>query len=123
MSNFLLVFLGGGVGSMLRYGIARLLKNQNLDFPLATFVANVIACVILGALVATQLKKGMSNSQALFLMTGLCGGFSTFSTFTSENVQLMNEGNYITLAIYVTASILVCILSFVIGMKVIETMS
>lgn len=110
MINFLYVFLGGGLGSICRYGISRIIKQSDLHFPTATFVANVISCLILGYLIGLTLKDGIASSQRLLWMTGFCGGFSTFSTFSGEAFQLLQAGETTTAMIYVLASLVVCIL-------------
>ena len=115
--NLLWVFLGGGLGSLCRYGIARMMTNYKMDFPIATFTANVISCVILGFLIGLTLKDGLSDNQKLFLMTGFCGGFSTFSTFSAESFQLIESGNITTALMYIGASILVCLVCIWIGIK------
>lgn len=114
--NFIWVFLGGGLGSMCRYGISLLLKQQQLNFPIATFSANVISCIILGYLIGLQLKSGIGSQQQLLLMTGFCGGFSTFSTFSGEIVQLFQQGQSSTALFYIAASLLVCVFCIWLGM-------
>jgi len=84
MLNFFWVFLGGGLGSICRYGISKLLSGNHFDFPLATLLANIISCIILGYLFGVTLKAGLTNQAKLLWMTGFCGGFSTFSTFSLE---------------------------------------
>ena len=115
MMNFLYVFIGGGLGSICRYGISRLIKQTDLHFPAATFVANVISCIILGYLIGLTLKDGMASSQRLLWMTGFCGGFSTFSTFSGETFQLLETGQTTTAMAYVLASLVVCILCIWLG--------
>lgn len=119
MQAFLLIFIGGGLGSMCRYGIARLLQAQHWDFPLATFIANALACILLGALVGLSLKGDMSSTYKLILMTGFCGGFSTFSTFSSETFQLLQAGNYVYALANIGLSILVCLFCIFIGLKLV----
>lgn len=119
MQAFLLVFIGGGLGSICRYGIARLLQKQQWDFPLATFIANALACIILGALVGISLKGDMNSTNKLLWMTGFCGGFSTFSTFSSETFQLLQTGNYVYALANVGLSIIVCLFCIFIGMKLV----
>ncbi len=90
--SFFWVFLGGGLGSICRYGIAKLLANQAYTFPWATLLANILACIILGYLVAMNAKGLLKPSMQYLLMTGFCGGFSTFSTFAYENFALLENG-------------------------------
>jgi len=117
MQSFLLVFLGGGLGSICRYGIARLFKAQVWDYPLATFLANALACVVLGALMGLSLKGDMSSTTKLLLMTGFCGGFSTFSTFSAETFELLQAGNYVYAFANVGLSIIVCLFCILLGLK------
>lgn len=111
-----LVFLGGGLGSLCRYGIARLLANQALQFPLATLIANIISCLILGYCTGLVLKDSLSMSTRLLVMTGFCGGFSTFSTFTGETFLLLEGGNPLLALLNIGGSILVCLVCFYWGM-------
>lgn len=115
--NFLLVFIGGGLGSICRYGISVFLKNQNYVFPMATFLANAISCVILGALVGWTMKNGANDFQKYLLMTGFCGGFSTFSTFTNETFQLFQSGNFTYAFVNILLSLIICLVCIFIGMK------
>ena len=116
--NFLLVFIGGGLGSICRYGISVLLKNQGYIFPMATFVANALSCIVLGALVGWTMKNGnTSDIQKYLLMTGFCGGFSTFSTFTNETFQLFQSGNVMYAFGNILLSLVVCLICIFIGMK------
>ena len=117
MLNFLLVFIGGGLGSICRYGIARWMVHYHLHFPLATFSANVLACILLGYLVGLRMNSEASSAVQLLFMTGFCGGFSTFSTFTAETHQLFQGGMIGQGLFYVGASLVVCLLSLYIGIR------
>ncbi len=97
MMVWLAVFLGGGIGSVLRFGVSRMVKLMVPDamFPWATLISNLLATALLAWLVLRlQLHQpGREHWQALFAI-GLCGGFSTMSTFSMENHQLLRDGQY-----------------------------
>ena len=116
MLQIALVFLGGGLGSLCRYGIARMLSSQAFQFPLATLLANIISCIVLGFCTGLLLRDGISMSARLLIMTGFCGGFSTFSTFTGETFLLMQEGQHLLALLNIAGSILICLVCFYLGM-------
>ncbi|KAB2810376.1 fluoride efflux transporter CrcB [Phaeocystidibacter luteus] len=95
--NYLYVFLGGGIGSMLRYGISVFtIRNVEQKWaPLAgTFGANILACILLAILVKGEQSGALSRPAFLLLGTGLCGGFSTFSTFSLETFAFWSRGDH-----------------------------
>ena len=95
MNIWAAVFIGGGIGSLMRYGISRLLLALDLRgaFPWATLMANVLSAVILGwALLRMQPHFQQRPAAAAFVTVGICGGFSTFSTFSYENFLLFRQG-------------------------------
>jgi CrcB protein len=109
--NFLYVFLGGGLGSLARYGFGILVPQFiRVQFPLATLLANLLSCVVLGLSVGVfSGKVGGEPALKLLVITGFCGGFSTFSTFSYETVDMMKNG-YMALAILnISISLLACI--------------
>lgn len=116
--SFALVFLGGGLGAMCRYAISIPLGKTHNGFPIGTFAANLISCIILGYLMGVFLKS--DSSMKLLWMTGFCGGFSTFSTFSAENFMLLKEGNYAVAFGYIAMSIIVCIIFIFVGLKLSE---
>lgn len=111
---FLLVFIGGGVGSVMRYSLSRLIPYAG-GFPFATLLANILSSLLLGYLMALAFRNNISQEYRWLLMTGLCGGFSTFSTFSAENFQLLEEGSYGILSLYILASIILGIGALFIG--------
>lgn len=118
MMAFFYVFLGGGLGSMARLGIAQMTSNTALLFPWSTFIANISSCFILGVLIGLRLRGDLSQSAQFFLITGFCGGFSTFSTFSLENLQLLQEGRLAALAIYTGLSMLLGLAALIVGIRI-----
>ena len=111
MNNILLVFLGGGLGSIARYGVSEIVKaNFKTSYPLATFLSNSVSCLILAVIVGVFSSK-MEGYPVLkmLLVVGFCGGFSTFSTFSFETVALMRSGNLIIAFANVLISVSVCL--------------
>ncbi|MBO5595047.1 MAG: fluoride efflux transporter CrcB [Prevotella sp.] len=105
--NLLLVALGGAGGSVLRY----LLSNINTSFPWGTFAVNVLGSFLIGLLVGLMSKGVLSPEMKLLLVTGFCGGFTTFSTFANESFSMMKAGDVLLTALYVGASVIIGILA------------
>jgi fluoride exporter len=115
--NWVLVFIGGGFGSLVRYGISVSLKNYAWAFPFSTLISNVLASFIIGILTGIALKGALSNEQKILFATGFCGGFSTFSTFSNETLQLFQQGQVFLAAINIAASIVFCLLATFWGLR------
>ncbi|MEZ4920273.1 MAG: fluoride efflux transporter CrcB [Saprospiraceae bacterium] len=115
---FLLVFLGGGLGSLCRFGIGLAIQPLVPRFPLATLLANALACFVLGMLISWQQAHLLSDSKRLLLATGFCGGFSTFSTFTSESWHLFQAGQTAEAVLNIVLSLAIGVLCLLLGMKI-----
>ena len=108
MKQLLLVFLGGGLGSVLRYIIGKFLNNSENGIPYGTFLANILGSLLIGIVLGLAAKhENLTQNQTLFLATGFCGGFATFSTFAYENHMFLKSGDFINFAIYTIASFVV----------------
>lgn len=115
--NFLLVGLGGAIGSMLRYAAYLLVTLKY--FPYGTFIVNIAGSFIIGLVLALSLKdEAFLNNWKVFLATGICGGFTTFSAFAAENVALLQNGKYGMALIYISCSVIVGIAAAALGYKV-----
>jgi CrcB protein len=119
IKNLLLVMLGGGFGSIARYLLSYFFtKNNTSNFPWATFIANSLGCLIIGLLFGYIQKNNLQNETfKLLLITGFCGGFTTFSTFSLENIQFIQNQNYNLAIIYTLASLFVGLLAVILGYK------
>ena len=121
MKSLLLVFVGGGFGSVLRYVIGKFLNSQESGIPYGTFAANIIGSLLIGMILGLAAKNNTINSnQTLLLATGFCGGFTTFSTFAYENHVLLKSGDFGTFAIYTIASFIIGFLAVFFGMYLIK---
>lgn len=114
MMQLILIGTGGAAGSVLRYLVQ---KTFNAQFPLGTICVNIAGCFLIGLLWALS-TKGISEQLRYLLMTGFCGGFTTFSAFGLESVEMMNNGRWTALFIYIFASVAGGILTTFLGYKI-----
>ncbi len=117
MIRLLFVFIGGGLGSISRYGISRIFDYKVFDFPVATLISNTLASLILGFFLGMEIKSGVADSTRMLVIVGFAGGFSTFSTFSAESVKLISDGQYSLAILNITASLITCFISIFIGIK------
>ena len=120
IQQILLVGLGGSLGSIARYGCQRWVSyNYPHSFPWATFAVNITGCLLIGIFWGLSFRSFTSNENwKLFLMTGLCGGFTTFSAFTLEGIGLLREEKLFVFFSYVILSIVLGLLATYLGMRI-----
>ncbi len=107
IKNVLLVGIGGFLGSSLRYLTYIFIdKRFESTFPLSTFTVNIVGSLLLGILVGISLKESLSEPMRLLLAVGICGSFTTFSTFAMENLNLLSQRDMATSFIYIAASVI-----------------
>ncbi|MDO1499935.1 fluoride efflux transporter CrcB [Winogradskyella maritima] len=121
MKQLLLVFLGGGAGSVLRYIVGRWLNSPQDGIPYGTFLANILGSLLIGIILGLATKNNALNSnQTLLLATGFCGGFTTFSTFAYENHVFLKSGDFTSFALYTIASFVVGFLAVFAGLYLVK---
>ncbi|WP_420400422.1 fluoride efflux transporter CrcB [Flagellimonas sp.] len=117
MKQVLLVFLGGGLGSALRYVISKPLNVVFHNFFLGTFLVNIVGCLLIGIILGFSAKNNLlTSNNTLFLATGFCGGFTTFSAFAFEKHTLIKNSELFHFSLYTLSSIIVGILAIALGL-------
>ncbi len=111
--TLVLVFLGGGLGSVARTLIGRWVAVSG--FPLGTFLVNLIGSFLIGLFYALFTRQLMGNDYRLLLTVGFCGGFTTFSTFSNESLHYLKAGQFWLFSLYVLASLACCLLAVWLG--------
>lgn len=124
MRELLFVFLGGGCGSLLRYAFVLVKDHLRLNpistlgqtlFPWPTLSANILGCLLIGLFYSLAARLDWSPETRLLLTTGLCGGFTTFSTFSNEGVQLVRSGHLSLFVLYLLLTLLLGFGAVVLG--------
>ena len=122
IKQILLVGLGGGIGSIFRY-LTSLLVNRHVEshFPWATFAVNLLGCFLIGLLAGLAARgTWLDENLRLLFITGFCGGYTTFSAFSMENMVLIGGGHYVALIVYILSSVLVGLLAVWLGMLLLK---
>ena len=113
----LAVAIGGAVGSVCRWGIGGALRSVAPALPLGTFAANVLAGLLIGLFSALGAAGSLEPEVKTLLTVGLCGGLSTFSTFSNETLGLIEGGNLLGAGVNIVANVAVCLLAVWLGTR------
>jgi len=121
MKALLLVFLGGGLGSVLRYVLSKTLNLDPTGIPYGTFAVNILGSLLIGLILGLSAKGNvLTQNQTLFLATGFCGGFTTFSTFAYENQAFLKSGDFLSFSLYTIGSFTLGFLAVFLGMYLVK---
>jgi CrcB protein len=117
MRALLFVGIGGGIGSMFRYAISLFIgRHVPIAFPLGTFLVNISGCFLIGVFYSLATKyTGFNPEWRLFLITGICGGYTTFSTFSYDGLILIKQGSILYFMLYVLGSVVLGLLATLAG--------
>lgn len=112
-NKFLLVAVGGALGSVMRYACTIILGNKN--FPINTLIVNLVGSFVIGFVMSYCSKHATANYWQLLLVTGVCGGFTTFSAFSYEVLMMLQQGKFVAAIAYIVISIIFSILFVAFG--------
>lgn len=119
--SILLVFLGGGIGSVFRYLIGIwVYRIYGESWPLSTWMVNMVGSLLIGIVYGLTVKENqVGELHKLLFITGFCGGFTTFSSFSFENLMLLQDGAYLRFAAYAFSSVVIGVLMVFLGYKLV----
>lgn len=121
MTAYLYAGIGGALGAMLRYGLSTITVKMN--FPIMTFITNLVGAILIGFIVGIAANRDISGNLLLLLKTGFCGGFTTFSTFSLETLNLLEQKDYAVGAAYAVLSLICCVAGVWIGRRLAEVIA
>ena len=122
--TILAIALGGAIGSVLRYLVGGAVQRaSHAGFPFGTFTVNVVGCLIVGVVMQLHMNTEPAPAVRGLLVVGFCGGFTTFSAFTSETVGLMYGGEYWKALVYVLITVALCLSATMIGLNLTRALS
>ena len=123
LKNLLVVGLGGGLGSIARFLCQKYIYEwYPHPFPFPTFIVNIVGCFLIGVFFGLAEKGNiLSPEMRIFLITGICGGFTTFSSFANENVALLKSGDFLYFSLYVSLSVVLGIAATFAGIALLKT--
>ena len=118
MKQFLLVFIGGGLGNVFKFFLSKISFFNYSKFPIPTLLSNTVGCFILGLVLGYAIKNEHLNSpQTILLAAGFCGGLTTFSTFAYENISLIKNGDISQVLIYTLLSLFLGFIAIILGLE------
>ncbi len=122
MKQLILVFIGGGFGSALRFVIGKQFNSVSTGIPWGTFMANILGSLLIGVILGLAAKNDtLTSNQTLLLATGFCGGFTTFSTFAYENHVFLKSGDFTSFALYAIGSFIVAFFAVFLGLFLVKS--
>jgi fluoride exporter len=119
LGSFALVGIGGLLGSVVRFSFGLAFRGLSQTWPAGTLLSNVLACLVIGFIAETGLRTGLIKPEMrLLLMTGLCGGLSTMSSFIYETVRFLQDSEILNATVYFLGTLLLCGFVFILGIWV-----
>jgi CrcB protein len=119
VGSYLCVFIGAAIGGVARYGVSGVIGNWiGLTFPWGTLIVNITGCFVIGVFNMVTGPDGISLVPAnlrVFVMVGICGGYTTFSSFSLETLNLVRNGEWLASGAYIVASTLFCLIGVWLG--------